>query len=59
MRQPTNQPVIFPKIDPIVCPECGGKAGLMRRTPDPENPLAEIRTFECVDCGNQTELKAE
>jgi transcription elongation factor Elf1 len=41
-------------IEPITCPHCGGQAYLMRRTPHPKIK-GEIRTFECKDCGKQTE----
>jgi hypothetical protein len=34
-------------ITPITCPNCGGKAILMRRSPIDGG---EERTFECVDC---------
>ncbi|MGA8972142.1 MAG: hypothetical protein WB496_02955, partial [Pseudolabrys sp.] len=41
-------------IEPITCPHCGGQAYLMRRTPHPEIK-GEVWTFECKDCGKQTE----
>jgi hypothetical protein len=41
-------------IEPIVCPHCGGQASIMRRTPHP-NIKGELWTFECKDCGKQTE----
>jgi DNA-directed RNA polymerase subunit RPC12/RpoP len=44
-----------PVIEPIICPECGGRGDLMRRTPHPKIK-GEIWTFECRDCGKQTEL---
>jgi uncharacterized Zn finger protein len=44
-----------PRIEPISCPHCGGQADLMRRTLHPKIK-GEIWTFECRDCGKQTEL---
>ena len=41
-------------IEPITCPHCGGQAHLMRRTPHPKIK-GEVWTFECKDCGKQTE----
>ena len=41
-------------IEPITCPDCGGQANLMRRTLHPKIK-GEIWTFECKDCGKQTE----
>ena len=41
-------------IEPIKCPHCGGQASIMRRTPHP-NIKGEVWTFECKDCGKQTE----
>ena len=43
-----------PRIEPITCPHCGGQADLMRRTLHP-TIKGEIWTFECKDCGKQTE----
>jgi transcription elongation factor Elf1 len=40
--------------EPITCPHCGGQAYLMRRTPQPKI-MGEVWTFECKDCGKQTE----
>jgi transposase-like protein len=42
-------------ITPIVCPHCSASAHLMRRAPHPEIK-GEVRTFECKDCGKQTEM---
>ena len=44
------------QIAPIDCPHCGGKAPVIRRSPDPGNPKGETRTFACSDCGKQTEI---
>ena len=41
-------------IEPITCPHCRGHAYLMRRTLHPKIK-GEIWTFECRDCGKQTE----
>ena len=41
-------------IEPIACPHCGGQAHLMRRTLHPKIK-GELWTFECKDCGKQTE----
>ena len=41
-------------IEPITCPHCGGQANLMRRTSHPKIK-GEVWTFECKDCGKQTE----
>jgi transcription elongation factor Elf1 len=41
-------------IEPITCPHCGGHAFLMRRTLHPKIK-GEVWTFECKDCGKQTE----
>ena|SRR5262245_44307382 len=40
--------------EPITCSHCGGRAYLMRRTLHPKIK-GEIWTFECKDCGKQTE----
>jgi transcription elongation factor Elf1 len=40
--------------EPITCPYCGGQAYLMRRTLHPKIK-GEIWTFECKNCGKQTE----
>ena len=42
-------------IEPITCPLCRGQADLMRRTLHPKIK-GEIWTFECKDCGKQTEV---
>ena len=42
------------RIEPITCPHCGGQAYLMRRTLHPKIK-GEIWTFECKNCGKQTE----
>jgi DNA-directed RNA polymerase subunit RPC12/RpoP len=39
-------------IEPIRCEKCGGRATLMRRTPDAfkRDGRSELRTFECEAC---------
>jgi transcription elongation factor Elf1 len=54
MRKKKSTPVEKPRIEPITCPYCGGQADLMRRTLHPKIK-GEIWTFECKDCGKQTE----
>ena len=41
---------------PIVCTECGGRAPLMRMSPDAfSRGRNEIWTYECSACGHKTE----
>jgi transcription elongation factor Elf1 len=54
MRQKNPSSAMPTHIEPITCPHCGGQAYLMRRTLHPKIK-GEIRTFECKDCGKQTE----
>jgi hypothetical protein len=42
-------------ITPIACQYCGAEAHLVNLSPHAELN-AELRTFECGDCGRQTEL---
>lgn len=54
----THQPLqLFRQsyITPIACPKCGADAHLMRRAPHPDQK-GEIRTFECMECGERTEI---
>src|SRR4029453_10929731 len=44
-------------VEPITCPHCGGRAYLMRRTLHPKIK-GEIWTFQCRECGKQTEKSA-
>ncbi len=53
-----HQPQLFTYATPVACQHCGGKASLMRRTPDPGDANSEIRTFECESCRKQTVLRA-
>jgi hypothetical protein len=44
-------------ITPVKCPLCGGAAHLMRRSPAVTGDgKGEMRTFECVDCHECTEM---
>ena len=56
-HQPIEPICFIPEtfITPIVCPYCGAHAHLMRRSPHPKLK-AEIRTFECIDCKQQTAM---
>jgi hypothetical protein len=50
-------PVDPTHITPIKCPHCGGSARLMRREPAVTGDGAgEIRTFECAQCREHTEM---
>jgi len=52
---PSSEHVVRPTTtEPIACQHCGRQAYLMRRTPHPQI-TGEIWTFECRDCGKQTE----
>ena len=42
-------------ITPIACQYCRAEAHLVNLSPHPELN-AELRIFECEDCGKQTEL---
>jgi DNA-directed RNA polymerase subunit RPC12/RpoP len=45
---------------PIACPKCGGRAPLIRMSPDAfSRGKAEIWTYECVACGHKTEKSVE
>ena len=48
-------------ISSIACPNCGGKATLMRRTPDAfkRDGKTEKWTYECADCGHKVEQTVE
>jgi hypothetical protein len=41
----------------IRCPHRGGEALVMSRVPDPQHAEGEIRTFECVSCARETEMR--
>jgi hypothetical protein len=43
-------------ITPIACPHCGSRANLVRREYRAELK-GELRTFRCVDCANETEIR--
>ena len=34
-------------VPPVMCDQCGENAALIRRTPDSQNPIAELRIFQC------------
>jgi hypothetical protein len=34
-------------VPPVMCDECGENAALIRRTPNVDNPIAELRIFQC------------
>jgi len=51
---PTLSP-LFGYITPIVCQYCRAEAHLVNLSPHPELN-AELRIFECEECGRQTEL---
>ena len=44
---------------PIRCPHCGGEAFVMSRIADPRHVGGEIRTFECVSCERETEMRLQ
>ena len=46
-------------MTPIRCPHCGGEAFVMSRIPDPQYDDGEIRTFECISCAGQTEMRLQ
>ncbi len=54
----TYVPVPPTYIIPIVCRHCGGDAHLIRRQYHAELN-GEIRTFQCSDCKNDTEMTVE
>ena len=50
-------PVSPTYITPIICPNCTANAHLMRRSPAiTGDGRGEIRTFECLDCKQLTEM---
>ena len=46
-------------MTPIRCPHCGGEAFVMSRIADPRHVGGEIRTFECVSCERETEMRLQ
>jgi len=57
MPQPhqPNQIILPTYITPIDCPKCGAHAHLMRPSPAlTGDGKGEIRTFECMKCGEHT-----
>jgi MoaA/NifB/PqqE/SkfB family radical SAM enzyme len=53
-QKKTSSTVRPTTTEPIACSHCPGQAYLMRRTLHPKIK-GEIWTFECKDCGKQTE----
>jgi transcription elongation factor Elf1 len=53
-KRPSAKETSSGYVEPITCPHCGRQAFIMRRTLHPKIK-GEIRTFECKDCGKQTE----
>jgi DNA-directed RNA polymerase subunit RPC12/RpoP len=44
----------FGKDDVLVCPRCGGRMTVSRRTPSPDfGPDFEHQTFHCAECSNE------
>ncbi len=43
-------------VTPVACQHCGAAAHLIELMPHPKQLNAELRVFECADCGKQTEL---
>lgn len=49
-------PSQFSRATPIVCAECGGRAPLIRMSPDAfTRGKTEIWTYECSACGHKAE----
>jgi hypothetical protein len=49
-------PAQLSRAAPSVCPKCGGKAPLIRMSPDSfTRGKTEIWTYECSACGHQVE----
>jgi RNase P subunit RPR2 len=55
MLQRNYRPLL--DIGSMICPACGSAANLTDRS-QVEMGLAEIRTFECKDCGKTTRFAA-
>jgi DNA-directed RNA polymerase subunit RPC12/RpoP len=50
----------LPRISPIKCARCGGKAPLMRRVPNSfKRGQFEIWTYECIECGHTMDRSVE
>jgi hypothetical protein len=53
-------PPQVPRAAPIVCAQCGGRAPLMRMSPDAyTRGKTEIWTYECSACGHKTEKSVD
>jgi len=54
-QPPTTLSPLSGYITPIACQYCTAEAHLVQLSPHPELN-AELRTFQCQECGRQTEL---
>lgn len=53
-------PAQLSRAAPIVCPQCGGRAPLIRMSPDGfSRGKAEIWTYECSACWHKVEKTVE
>jgi len=53
-------PARLSRAAPSVCPQCGGKAPLVRMSPDGfTRGTMEIWTYECSACGHRIEKSVE
>ena len=53
-------PAQLSRAAPILCPQCGGRAPLIRMSPDSfTRGKMETWTYECSACGNKTEKSVE
>jgi hypothetical protein len=46
-------------VKSVPCEHCGAKAPLIRRVMDFQRRRGEIRTFECIACRKNTEIKMD
>jgi DNA-directed RNA polymerase subunit RPC12/RpoP len=53
-------PAQLSRATPVICPECGGRAPLIRMSPDSfTRGKTEIWTYECAACGHKVEKTVE
>ena len=53
-------PAQLSRATPVICPECGGRAPLIRMSPDSfTRGKMEIWTYECSACGHKVEKTVE
>jgi DNA-directed RNA polymerase subunit RPC12/RpoP len=53
-------PAQLSRATPVICPECGGRAPLIRMSPDAfTRGKTEIWTYECAACGHKVEKTVE